>query len=186
MIDLRMDRRVQRRVHASDVLQEAFVDLAQQLDNYSKDPKLPFFIWVRRLTGQRLAKIHREHLGAAKRDAGMEVSLYRGRMPQATSFVLASKLIGNFTNAEDKVLRAERQVKLQEVLNTMSEDDREVLAMRYFEQLSNGEVAAILDVSEATAGMRFSEGAAEAQAGTELMPELFEELGASKADDEQR
>ena len=56
MIDLRMDRRVQARVNTSDVLQDAYIDLVDQLGNYIKDPKLPFFIWMRRLTGQRLMK----------------------------------------------------------------------------------------------------------------------------------
>ncbi len=154
MVDLRMDHRIQGRVNPSDVLQEAFIDLANQLANYNKDPKLPFFVWVRRLTGQRLAKVHRHHLGAAKRDAALEVSLYRGRMPQATSYALASKLIGSTSSIGSKFVKAERQLKLQEILNTLDADDRDVLAMRHYEQLTNVEVALILEISEAAAGMR--------------------------------
>ncbi len=176
MIDLRMDRRIQGRVNPSDVLQEAYVDLADQLANYAKDPKLPLFIWVRRITGQRLAKTHRHHLGAAKRDAALEVSLYRGHMPQATSIALASKLIGNATSAEGKMLRAERQIKLQEVLNAMDPDDREVLAMRHFEQLTNAEVAMIFEVSESAAGMRHLRALRRLKQELKQLPELFDDF----------
>ena len=71
MIDLRLSPAVRARVNPSDVLQEAFIDLANQLDNYRKDPRLPFFIWIRRLTGLRLAKTHRTHLGTRARNAAV-------------------------------------------------------------------------------------------------------------------
>jgi len=175
MVDLRMDHRIQGRVNPSDVLQEAFIDLADQLANYSKDPKLPFFVWVRRLTGQRLAKVHRHHLGAAKRDAALEVSLYRGRMPQATSYALASKLIGSTTSVASNIAKAERQLKLQEILNAMDVEDREVLAMRHFEQLTNTEVAMILEVSEAAAGMRHLRALRRLKRDLRQAPHLFGE-----------
>jgi len=173
MIELRLDRRIQGRVNPSDVLQEAFIDLAKQLDNYAKDPKLPFFVWVRRLTGNRLANVHRHHLGAAKRDATREVTLYRGRMPQATSVALASQLIGNSTSAAGKFLRAEKQLKLQEILNGMDDEEREVLAMRHFEQLSNSEVAHILEVSEPAAGMRHLRAFRKLRNSLRQFPNLF-------------
>ena len=155
MIDLRMDRRMQPRVSTSDVLQEAYVELAKQLANYARNPQLPFYLWVRRITGQRLAKLHRQHLGTEKRDAKLEVRLHRGAMPGATSFALASKLIGGFTSVTEKAIRTERQLQLQEALNTMEEADREVLAMRHFEQLSNSEIATELGISYAAVGMRY-------------------------------
>ncbi len=175
VVDLRMDRRIRGRVNPSDVLQEAFIDLANQLPNYAKDPKLPFFVWMRRLTGQRLAKVHRYHLGASKRDAAREVSLYRGRMPQATSMAIASKLIGNSTSIGGKFVRAERQIKLQDILNGMEEDNREVLAMRHFEQLTNTEIAFVLEISESAAGMRHLRALRRLQSELKQFPDLFGE-----------
>ena len=83
MVRLRMDRRLQGRVDASDVLQEAYIDLAQRLPEYCVDAKIPFFLWLRLVTGQRLMQVHRRHLGTAMRDANREVSLYRKALPQA-------------------------------------------------------------------------------------------------------
>jgi RNA polymerase sigma-70 factor (ECF subfamily) len=154
MVALRMDRRMQGRVDASDVLQDVYVDLAQQLPGYVKAPKLPIFLWMRRLTGQRLSKLHREHLGRAKRNATLEVSLNRGPMPQASSIVLASQLVGQFTSAGQKAIRAERQLKLQEVLNTLDPIDREIIILRHFEQLDNSEIAIMLGISDSAASHR--------------------------------
>lgn len=156
MVNLRMDRRIQARVSESDVLQEAYVDLAQQLPNYAKDPKLPFFLWLRRITGQRLAKIHRRHLGQAMRDAGREVALDRNWMPDASSALVAFGLIDQFTSAAAKAVRVEILEKIQEALETMPEQDREVISLRHSEQLSNEEIAIVLDVTNKAASMRYT------------------------------
>ncbi len=155
MVNLRMDHRLHARLDASDVLQEAYIDLAQELPEYAKQQKLPFFLWLRVVAGQRLAQVHRKHLGAAMRNADLEVSLYRKAMPQASTFFLASRLIGKFTSVSQKAMRAEMQVKLQEVLNAMDSNDREVLALRHFEELSNEEIAHVLEITKSTASKRY-------------------------------
>eukprot|EP00913_Durusdinium_trenchii_P010890 g10219.t1 len=105
LVRLRLDRRLQGRIDASDVLQEAFIDFANRAQEFVANPKMPFFLWLRFLTGQRLQLLHRHHLGAQMRDAGREVSLHRGAMPQATSVSLAAQLLGRFTivNASESV-----------------------------------------------------------------------------------
>src|SRR3954447_16364237 len=85
MVALRLDRRLQGRVDPSDIIQESFIDAARRLPEYVKNPSIPFFIWLRRLTGQRLLEQHRRHLGAQTRDVGREVSLYQGEFPEATA-----------------------------------------------------------------------------------------------------
>src|SRR5215831_12033918 len=80
MVRLRLDRRLQGRVDPSDVLQEAYLDLAHGLPEYARDRAMPPYLWLRLVTGQRLVQIHRRHLGTAMRDAGREVSLYRGAL----------------------------------------------------------------------------------------------------------
>src|ERR1700728_4236109 len=70
MIELRMDARLHRRLDASDVVQDALLDIASRLDDYLKDPKLPFFLWMRLVAGDRLMRLHRQHLGSKMRDIG--------------------------------------------------------------------------------------------------------------------
>ena len=154
LVKLRMDRRLQGRLDASDVLQEAFIDFASRAEEYANDPTMPFFLWLRYLTGQRLQLLHRHHLGAQMRDAGREVSIHRGPMPQATSVSLAAQLLGRFTSVTQAVQRAEMQVMLQEPINGMDQLDREILALRHFEELSNVETAQVLGIKRSAASSR--------------------------------
>jgi RNA polymerase sigma-70 factor (ECF subfamily) len=155
MVRLRLDRRLQGRVDPSDVLQEAYIDLAQKLSEYAGKSSMPFFVWLRLVTAERLLRVHRQHLGAAMRDAGREVSLCRGALPQASSVSLAAQLLGRFTSASRAAVRAEMQLLLQETLNGMEPIDREVIALRHFEELSNDETAAALDLTKAAASKRY-------------------------------
>ena len=155
MIKLRLDRRLQGRVDPSDVIQEAYVEVSRGLADYLHNPSLPFFLWLRLVTGQKLALVHRQHLGVQARDAGREVSLHRGALPEATSAALAAQLIGRRTTPSQAAARAELKIRLQEALNSMDELDREVLALRHFEHLTNAEAARVLGIAETAACNRY-------------------------------
>jgi RNA polymerase sigma-70 factor (ECF subfamily) len=155
MVRLRLDRRLQGRLDPSDVLQEAFLDVAHRAPEYAARPDMPVFLWLRFLTAQRLLALHRQHLGAQMRDAGQEVSLYRGALPMASSVSLAAQLLGRFTSVTQAAARAELQVKLQAVLNGMEPLDREVLALRHFEELTNAETAEVLGIRKSAASNRY-------------------------------
>jgi RNA polymerase sigma-70 factor (ECF subfamily) len=170
MVRLRLDRRLQGRVDPSDVLQEAYIDLTQQLPGYLARPEMPFFLWLPLLTGQRLMRLHRHHLGAAMRDAGREVALYRGTLPQASSTSLAAQLLGRFTSASEAAVRAERQLLLQEALNALDPLDREIIALRHFEELTNQEAATVLGLSKSAASNRYVRALTRLQATLEGIP----------------
>ncbi len=155
MVRLRMDRRLQGRVDPSDVLQEAYLDVAQQLPSYHAKLEMPFYLWLRLTTGQRMMRLHRQHLGAGMRDAGREVSLHRGALPQASSVSLAAQLLGRVTSDSKAIERAEIQLQLQTALNGMDEMDREVIALRHFEELSNVEAAQVLGLETSAASKRY-------------------------------
>jgi RNA polymerase sigma-70 factor (ECF subfamily) len=155
MVRLRLDRRLQGRIDPSDVLQEAQLDVLRRAASYAADPKLPPFLWLRLITGQRLVSLHRRHLGAQMRSAGQEIALHRGPMPQVTSVSLAEMLLGRLTSPTQAARRAEVRIMLQEALNGMEPLDREVLTLRHFEELSNTEVAQLLGLSKTAASNRY-------------------------------
>jgi RNA polymerase sigma-70 factor (ECF subfamily) len=155
MVQVRMDRRLQGRLNPSDVLQEAFLEVSKALADYLRHPAIPFFLWLRMITGRKLHTLHRHHLGTHARDAGREVSLHRGALPHASSESLAAQLLGRFTSPSQAAVRAELQLRVQEALNSMDPLDREVLALRHFEQLNNCEIAQVLQISETAASNRF-------------------------------
>ena len=155
MVHLRLDRRLSGRVDASDVVQEATMEAARRLPEYAESRPMDFFLWLRQLAGQKLIDTHRRHLGAEKRDAAQEVSLYRKAMPEATSTALAAQLLGRLTTPTQAAQRAELQFRVQEALNSMDPVDREVLVLRHFEHLSNKETAEVLGIKKSTASKRF-------------------------------
>ena len=171
MIRLRLDRRLGGRVDPSDVLQEAFLDYARRFDEYAA---APFFVWLRGLAGQRLVDVHRAHLGAQARDAGREVSLYRGALPQASSASLAQHLLGRLTSPTRAAVRAEMQVRLQEALNALDPLDREVIVLRHFEELTNAEAAEVLGVQPAAAGKRYVRAFRRLKAALDAYPGFFD------------
>src|SRR5580704_8529290 len=148
MVELRIDPRVRARLDASDVLQEAFLDVVGDLEAYLADPKLPPLLWLRLHVGRRLTTLHRQHLGTKMRNAGMEISLYRDALPEASSAALASMLLGRHTSPTQAAQRAERLLRVQEALNTLDPIDREVLALRHFEQLNRAEAAQVLGITQ--------------------------------------
>lgn len=155
MVEMRLDTRLQARLDASEVVQEAYVEVTERLAEYLRDPKLPLFLWLRLVVGERLVKLHRHHLGTQMRDAGREVSLYRGALPAASSAALAAQLLGRHTSPTQAVLRAERILRLQEALNTLDPMDREVLSLRHFEELTAAETARVLGIEESAAAKRY-------------------------------
>lgn len=154
MVQLRLDRRLQGRVDPSDILQEAFLDIARRAASSAQRTEMPFFLWLRMMTGQKLLEVHRRHLGTQMRDADRELSLGQG-YPEANSHLLASQLLGRLTTASQAAMRAEQQARLEEILNGLEPIDREVLTLRHFEELSNAETAKVLGLSKSAASNRY-------------------------------
>jgi len=155
MVSLRLDRRLYGRLDASDIVQEALIEASRRLPAYAESPPMDFYLWLRQLTTQKLIDAHRRHLGAKKRNVGQDVSLFRGALPEASSIGLANQLLGRLTSPTRAAMRAELQLKVQELLNGLSPVDREVLVLRHFEQLSNEQVAKVLDLSRSAASKRY-------------------------------
>jgi RNA polymerase sigma-70 factor (ECF subfamily) len=154
MAVLRLDHRLNGRVSPSDVLQEAYIDALKRVGHYFEKSEVSFFGWLRLIVGQRLVEVHRQHLGAQARDANQELPLHGG-LPAASSFCLAAHLVSREPAASEAAQRNESLAQLEEALDRMDPLDREVLALRHFEELSNSEVAELLGIQKAAASKRY-------------------------------
>jgi len=154
MVQLRLNQQLRGRVDDSDVLQEAFLEVAKGIDAYLDSPKIPFFLWLRHITGQKLIAVHRQHLGAEMRDAGKEVSL-QVEAPPASTASIAGQILGVMTSPSQAAMKAEIRTALHDALEEMPEVDREVLVLRHFEQLSNAETAQVMQINESAASKRY-------------------------------
>ncbi|MFV2067177.1 MAG: sigma-70 family RNA polymerase sigma factor [Pirellulales bacterium] len=155
MIRARMNSRLRRRLDEDDVLQDAFLEASERLPTYLEDPQAPFFLWLRQIVHWRIHKVHQQHLGHKVRDARREVSLRQAAPSGASSGCLANLLLGSLTSPSRAAMRGETRARLEEVLDGMSDIDREILSSRHFEQLSNREVACELGIDTSTASKRY-------------------------------
>lgn len=152
MVAFRMDSRLQGRIDPSDVLQETMLEAWQRLPEFVSDPAVPFFVWLRTLTQQRLGMLRRTHLERDKRTVNKEIA-----MPENdSSSAIAIALVDSAISPSKNVQRKELFEQVQQQLSSMDPIDREVLALRHFEQMGNAEVASVLGISEPAASLRYS------------------------------
>lgn len=156
MVNFRLDARLLGRIDPADVVQEAYIEASRRIDSYVAAAHVSLFVWLRQITWQVLIDSHRRHL-RQKRNAGQEVSLqaHDGGRDDLTGGPLADRLVGDLTSPSQAAMRNERWVLLRRALSEMDDLDREILALRHFEQLSNGEVAEVLNLTKTAASNRY-------------------------------
>jgi RNA polymerase sigma-70 factor (ECF subfamily) len=164
MVAFRLDSRLHGRVDAADVVQEAFLaaSASEHREGYFRaEPAIPLFLWLRGVVSNKLLEVHRHHLGTHMRDAAREVPLDRrgagGAMhsPEQTSAALVAQLSASVTRPSVAAARGETKATIRTALDAMDDTDREVLALRHFEQLTNGEAAQVLGIQERAAAKRY-------------------------------
>jgi RNA polymerase sigma-70 factor (ECF subfamily) len=153
MIDMRLDRAIARRVDASDIAQEVLLEASRRLRDYLRQPDMPFHLWLRHIARDHLIDAHRRHRVAKRRTVDRERPIQAGAADRS-SVELIAELIDRELTPATAALRKELQNRFQSVLADLDEDDREIILMRHFEQLSNQEVAAALGLTEPAASMR--------------------------------
>jgi RNA polymerase sigma-70 factor (ECF subfamily) len=151
MVALRLDSRMAARVDASDVVQEALIDAARKLAEYERDRPLPFYPWLHRLTAERMALVHRKHRRGT-RSVGREQ--HASAWPDDSAQLLVDHLVDSDTTPGHDLLREERRQRVRDALRRLAQPDREILVMRYLEDLTFPEIAAILEIGESAAKMR--------------------------------
>lgn len=151
----RTDGRLSARIDPDDVLQDAFLDASRRLHHYSADSPYSPFVWLRMIVAQTLADAHRRHLGTKQRDASRETKVRSGGGPDDTVLSIAHFLIGHFTSPSMAAVKTEQSAKIREVVESLETIDREVLALRHFEELTNSEVAEVLGITQKTSSIRY-------------------------------
>jgi RNA polymerase sigma-70 factor (ECF subfamily) len=155
MVVFRMDRRLRGRVDAADVVQDAFAEASAHRADYFRTPAVPLFLWLRGVVANKLLEVHRHHIGTRMRDAKRDRAIDAPRPPDDTTAALCAHLTAGLTGPSVAAARGEVSTRLAEALGGMDPTDREVLAMRHFEQLSNAEAALVLGIQERAAAKRY-------------------------------
>lgn len=147
MIALRLDRRLSARVDPSDVLQETFAEAHQKLPEYLRTQPIPFYPWLRQMAWEKIVHLHRQHLLAQARAVTRE-ERFDVALPDESALHLAERLIAKGSSASQRMIQKELKARVQGALSQLDSRDREVLVLRYLEQLSIEEAAAVLEISQ--------------------------------------
>jgi len=155
MIGLRLDPALAARLDASDVVQEVLLEASRRLRDYLQRPAMPFHLWLRHIARDHVIDAYRRHRQAQRRSLDREQPMLAGHLADHSSMELAGQLLDPELTPASAALHHELQRRLESAIATLSEDDREVILMKHYEQLSNQEIAQFLELSEAAASMRY-------------------------------
>lgn len=153
MVAARLDSRLASRVDPSDVVQEAFIKAVQEMPEYVRDPAIPLYPWLRQLTTNRLAAAYQQHLHTQRRSVGREVRISFG-LSSASVALLADRLVSRETAPSGEIRQKEAEQQVRKALDKLSLIDREVLILRFIEQLTTQEIATTLGIAAEAVGMR--------------------------------
>jgi RNA polymerase sigma-70 factor (ECF subfamily) len=149
LVDMHLDPRVRQRVSASDVVQDAQMDVARRIDDYLQRRPMPFHLWVRKTAYERLIDVHRRERRGI-RDVDREEAV-----PDRSSLALARSFVARGPSPSQEAQARELADRVAEAVAGLSEADRAVLLMRHVEDLPYEEIACLLDIEEATARKRY-------------------------------
>jgi RNA polymerase sigma-70 factor (ECF subfamily) len=150
LVQLRLDPKLRPRLDPSDVVQEAQMEALRRLDHYLHEPPMPFRLWLRQLTYDRLLMVRRQHVRAERRTVERDVAL-----PDRSSLLLAQQLLARGSSPSEQFAKRELTRRVNRAIAELAESDREILLMRNFEGLTNREVSQLLDISLAAASQRY-------------------------------
>lgn len=155
MIALRLDPAIAARLDASDVVQEVMFEASRRLDDYLRNPAMPFQLWLRHIAKDHIIDAHRRHRLAQRRGVDREQPMVPAGLANHSSIELAAQFMDHEKTPASAAIQQEMQRRIHFAITKLDENDRDIILMRHFEQLANQEVATILGLTEAAASMRY-------------------------------
>ena len=156
LVQMRLDRKIQRRVDISDIVQEVFVEASRRMSDYLQSGNgMPFHLWLRQITRDRIIDAHRRHRVSEKRSVDRERALSAPVGMDQSSMDLAGQITDKEMTPGARATQRELAQKVEATLGELNDQDAEIIIMRHYEQLTNQEVAIALELSEPAASMRY-------------------------------
>ena len=155
LLSARMPDALLRRMGVDDMLQEVYLACGRRMNFLRESGELPLYVKMRRVALQTLADMERKHLVAGKRDVLKEVDLMPTNSDRTDYTDAWAQFADTISSPRTHLERMERQATTRRVLQQLPKNDREILELRHFEELSNTECAAVLEITQKTASIRY-------------------------------
>jgi RNA polymerase sigma-70 factor (ECF subfamily) len=147
VVAMRLDKRICARVDASDIVQDVMRDAFRRLPEYFAEPQISFYPWLRRIAWDRLADMYRTHVTAEKRSVLREQP-WTPNLNEESVDELAHSIVTSSVNPGRRAMLAEMQGRTKAALMQLKADDREILVLRFLEQMDVAEIAGVLGISQ--------------------------------------
>lgn len=134
---LQIDRRLQGKVDASDLVQETFLAAHEGFGKFRGQSESELLGWLRRILADRTAKLVRRFYGTQRRNVRLERQL--GDELDRSSCAVGALPVSE-SSPSQSAGRRERAVLLADALGQLSADYRDVIILRQLEELSFAEV----------------------------------------------
>src|SRR5438309_3339548 len=129
MIGARLDPALAARVDASDVVQDVLIEAHRRLNDYLRNPVMPFHLWLRHIAKDHVIDAHRRHRQAQRRSLDREQPLVPVALADHSSFELAGQLLDQELTPASAAIQKELQKRLELAIAQLDDDDREIILM---------------------------------------------------------
>lgn len=155
LVQMRLDRKVQQRVDVSDVVQDVMIEASDRLEKYLNNPGMTFHLWLRQITWDRIIDTYRRHRVSAKRNMDREQPMLVPAGADHSTMELAAQLCDPGLTPAAAATQREIADRVEQVIERLAEQDREIIIMRHYEHLTNLEIAEVLGLNPPAASMRY-------------------------------
>lgn len=154
-----LDKRLQRRVSPSDIVQEAMLEAHRDFEKFRGKSLGEFVAWLRRILVNNLIRASEQHLHAGKRDVRREVSLRDiGRSIEQSASRLEDIVASDRASPSSEVFRHERLAMLSDAISGLTREQQQVIMLRHMEGRPFAEIAIQLQKSAGACRMLWLRG----------------------------
>lgn len=155
LVQMRLDQKIKQRVDVSDVVQDVMIEASRRLKDYLANPVMTFHLWLRQIARDRMIDAHRRHRGSARRSVDKEQTLAVPTGWDQSAVDLVMQIKDDQLTPVASALQKEMAMRVEQSIGRLPDQDAEILIMRHYEQLTNQEVAELLNLTEPAASMRY-------------------------------
>ncbi|MCH9724016.1 MAG: sigma-70 family RNA polymerase sigma factor [Planctomycetes bacterium] len=163
-INKNMSDGLKSKVEAADILQEASINAVESLEKMDFEQKTPFN-WLCHLSERKIIDNHRKFFQVQKRAAGREVNQRADEAGAGQGFM--DLLIASITSPSQAFARGAKEMKLLLALESLPEENREAIRLKYVEALPTKEIAAQLNKSDVAVRVMISRSMAKTSGDSE-------------------
>lgn len=147
-----------KRFSPEDIVQETLAAACSKENFFETNPDIPIYFKLRLLLFQTIKDIERTHLQSKKRDAFKELEVHpiEENIDEDGGYTSPfDKFAGTITGPLTHIAKLDRYAAVKKALSTLSDNDKQILELRHFDEMSNTECAEVLHITPKAASIRY-------------------------------